>query len=70
VSAGEYTDVVIVINTLLLAEEGVIETDKVFEAVTNDVEDVVLVVSSVAVTTCKTFPPPADAKLKTPLPFV
>jgi hypothetical protein len=36
--------------------EGVILTDKVLEAVTKEAEVVLLVVLSVAVTTCKTLP--------------
>jgi hypothetical protein len=41
---------------LLLAEEGVIEADKVPETVTKEVDDVVLVVESVAVTACNNLP--------------
>ena len=46
-----------IINTLLFVEAGVIETDNVFDAVTKEVELVLLVVESVAVTTCNTLPP-------------
>jgi hypothetical protein len=38
-------------NILLDAEEGVIVTDNVFEAVTNEVDDVLLCVESVALKT-------------------
>ena len=59
-------------NILLEADEGVIETDKVFDAVTNEADVVLLVVESVAVITWITCPALAEtpAKLKTPLPFV
>jgi len=40
-----------IINILLEADAGVIETDKVFEAVTKEVDVVLLDVESVAVTT-------------------
>jgi hypothetical protein len=43
--------VLYITKILLLAEAGVIETDKVFEPVTNEDDDVVLEVESVAVTT-------------------
>ena len=47
-----------VIKILEDVADGVISTDKVFEAVTKDVDVVDLNVWSVAVKTCKTFPPP------------
>ena len=55
------------IATLLDVADGVISTDKVFDAVTNEVDVVVLLVLSVAVKTCNTFPPPAAAKVLSPL---
>jgi len=60
------------INILFDADEGVIVTDKVFEAVTNDNDVVLLLVESVALKTWITCPALAEtpAKLKTPLPFV
>jgi hypothetical protein len=54
-------------NILLDAADGVIVIVKVFEAVTKLVDDVLLSVVSVAVKTCKTFPPPASAKVLSPL---
>jgi hypothetical protein len=40
-----------IIKILLLADDGVIDTDKVFEDVTNEVDVVFLSVESVALTT-------------------
>jgi len=61
-----------IINILFAEEEGVIVTDSVLEAVTNEDDVVVLDVESVAVITWITCPALAEtpAKLKTPLPFV
>jgi hypothetical protein len=56
------------INILLEAEEGVIERVSVLPPrVKVDGEDIVLEVESVAVTTCNTLPPPALAKVLSPL---
>ena len=56
-----------VIKILEDVADGVISTDKVFDAVTKDVEVVLLAVLSVALKTCKTLPPPAAAKVLSPL---
>ena len=47
--------------------DGVMFTVAVLDAVTKDVDVVDLADVSVAVTTCKTFPPPASAKVLSPL---
>ena len=49
---GEPYDKLQVTNTLFDADDGVNETDKVFDAATNEFDVVVLSVLSVAVTTC------------------